>query len=348
MAGTDNHLLVHRSASKQKFYSGSEPIFWSKELRCWMACDPAVIESIQKNPLFRVVDHSGETAKIVTKLGIDLSHIARVFEHVPVNVEGAEHGRRRRAMATAMATRTEPALTQFRISAERLCHRFFGQTGTVELVSQFFEPLIAELAQALSGVQLEHHPDFVSPTQVFDKGLGLSRRKLINAQIGRLRSRACAHMPDDQADMAVALAILGSDTILGSIALSFAAGLASHPSVPLSDIDWGDSLRATAVPFIERLATAPAMIANAEIEAGDLVRLYLDRYTLEPEERRDGFFGAGRHACLGRAVAQRSWLILTDALRSSTATVTIDDIVLREADCMFLFPREMKAKVDAG
>jgi len=345
LAMTDNHALIHRSLDKQAFYFNSKPLFWSDELHCWITCDPATIELIQKSALFRVVDHSGETEKIMSRLHIDLSHIARVFQNVPVNVEGDEHVLRRRQMAHTLAARTGESLARFERLARELCARYLGRSGSSELVSDLFEPLVIELAHAISGIELTHHPEFVSPTQVFDKALGLNRRKLINQQIGALRRQACDNMPEDQADTAVALAILGSDTIMGSLALSFAERISSCPDTRMCDIEWGERLTRTAVPFIERKAAEPIRLGDVDIAGGDVVRLFMDRYAFERRDMRDAFFGVGRHACIGRAVAQHAWRILTAILANFPLVVSIDTLKLREADCMFLFPREIKVTI---
>ena len=344
----ENHLLVHRSERKKAFYLGSQELFWSDELRCWVTCTPELIESIQKNPAFRVVDQSGELERIKARLNLDLSHTARVFDHVPVNVEGQEHGARRRRIAKALSARTAEALERFDRLARRLCAEHLGRPGTSDLVSDLFEPLILELAHGLSGVTLSRRPDFLSPTQIFDKSLGLSRRKLINEQIGLLRAKACEAMPDEDADTAVALAILGSDTILGSLALSFVERISAHPGRALRDIDWGDRLTATAVPFIERQALETVRFGETQVKPGEIVRLYLDRLALEDVDQRDRFFGTGRHSCAGRAVAQQAWRLLCAVLVASPYHIRIDGLKLREADCMFLFPCEIKVTVHEG
>jgi cytochrome P450 len=344
----ENHLLVHRSPQKRAFYLNSEPVFWSDELHCWITCDPATIEAIQKSLLFRVVDHSGETAKIMSRLRIDLSHIAKVFENVPVNVDGEEHGSRRRKMAKTLSARTGEGLARFERMARTLCAQHLGREGNSDLVSDVFEPLVAELAHALSGIELSRHPEFVSPTQVFDKSLGLNRRKLINEQVGLLRQKASENLPKDEIDTSVALAILGSDTILGSLALSFAERVSSNPSMKMSEIDWGDRLTVTAVPFIERQAARATELGAAHIRQGDIVRLFMDRFTFESWETRDAFFGTGRHACIGRAITQQAWRILATIFGTLPLNVRIDSLSLREADCMFLFPREIKVTIYGG
>jgi hypothetical protein len=292
--GESNHLLVHLSPDKAAVYRGSPAILWSEQLQCWITADPATMVAIQKDAAFAVLDQSAELEKIRRRLHIDLPGIDRVFRNVPVNVEGSEHTERRRRMARTIAARTEDALARFTALAERLCAENLARSGESELIAEVFEPLTIVLARALSGIALTHNRDFLSPTQVFDKSLGLNRRKLIDKQISALWREACRSMSEDEADGAIALAVLGSDTILASLALTFVERVSAHPGVPLSGIAWGDRISATAVPFIERVATRATEVAGATIREGDLVRLFLDGFALEPPEKRDGFFGAGR------------------------------------------------------
>ena len=336
-----NPLLVHLSPDKTEFYRHSPALFWSDQLNSWITANPETMQVIQKSPLFRVLDHSAETERIRSRLDIDLPHIGRVFKSVPVNVEGEEHGARRRRMAQAISNRTEEALSRFALLARGLCAEQLCRQGVSELVAGLFEPLVLELAHALSGITLTHNPDFISPAQIFDRSLGLNRRKLVDAQIGKLWRQASESMSESEADLAIAMAVLGSDTILGSLALSFAERVSANPGIRMSDIAWGDRLTLTAVPFIERVASAAVDLAGVKIRQGDLVRLFLDGFSLTPLEDRDGYFGTGRHACLGRPVAQRAWCALAVVLSELPVSVRIDSVRFRATDCMFLFPREI-------
>jgi cytochrome P450 len=304
------------------------------------------MQSIQKDPSFHVLDQSGEVERIRSRLNIDLPGIERALRNVPVNVEGDEHARRRRRIAHTIATRTDEALACFVEVARRTSRQHLGVNGAAELVADLFEPATMALARVLSGLPLAHNPDFLSPTQIFDKSLGLNRRKLVDAEIRRLWLEASRTMSEDDADEAIALAILGSDTILASLALSFAERVASQPGARLCDIAWGDRLTSSAVPFVERVASRDAEVAGASIRRGEIVRLFLDGFAVEPVEKRDGYFGSGRHACLGRPIAQRAWMLLAGVLREMTAIVRVDSVRYRAADGMFVFPCEIRVRVD--
>lgn len=343
----DSHLLLHRSDDKFTYYDRFSELIWSEQLKCWLAFDPALIQDIQKSPSFRVVDHRGEAERIRVKLGVDLGHIEAALNAMPLGVEGEEHALRRKRLAKMIAARTDAGLGKFQAMAEELCAMHLGREGKAELIQALFEPLILELAYSISGIRLQHNADFLSPTQIFDKALGLNRRRAINAQIGALRQQAKEKCPVGEADSAVSLAVLGTDSILGSLALSFVERIRGNPGKKMSEIEWGDRLTRTAVPFIERLAVEPARVGGAEIKQGEIVRLYLDRFSMEPLASRDAFFGSGRHACLGRSLAQQAWRVLAGTLARLEYSVNIENLQYREADCMFLFPRLMEISVNA-
>lgn len=339
-------MLLHRSAEKYDFYSSSPNLIWSEQLKSWMTCDPSVIQDVQKSQSFRVVDHRGEAERIREKLGVDLGNIEAALSAMPLGVEGEEHTLRRKRLAKLIVARTDESLAQFQDMAERLCSTHLGKAGKSELVQGLFEPLVLGLAQSISGLKLQHNPDFLSPTQIFDKALGLNRRQLIDVQIGYLRRHAEEKCPLGEGNSAVSLAVLGTDSILGSLALSFVERVSSRPGKRLSEIEWGEKLTRTAVPFIERVAVEAVSFGGVEIKEGQVVRLYLDRFSMEPLEVRDAFFGSGRHACLGRSIAQQAWRTLTKVLSLIECKVHIDDLQFREADCMFLFPRSIEVSVN--
>ncbi len=341
MSEAPNHLLVHLASDKHSFYREAAALFWSDQLNCWITADPATMQAIQKDSAFRVLDQSAELGKIKARLNIELPSLERVFRSVPVNVEGDEHAKRRRRMAHTIAARTEDALARFTASASDLCANHLRRPGTSDLVADFFLPLTLVLTQALSGIPLEQRPGTPAPAQIFDRSLGLNRRKLIDAELRRLWQDACRSMSESAADEAIALAILGSDTVFASLALSFAERVASSPGARLCDIEWGDRLTTTALPFIERAAARTTELAGVTIREGDLVRLFLDGYSLESVEKRDGYFGTGRHACLGRPLSQRAWSALGAILHEMPVFVRIDSVRYRAADTMFLFPTEM-------
>jgi cytochrome P450 len=106
----------------------------------------------------------------------------------------------------------------------------------------------------------------------------------------------------------------------------------------MSEIGWSDGLPATGVPYVDRLAVRAVEIGGCRIEAGQRIRLYLDALKHSQGKDHSLYFGAGRHACLGRVIAQKCWRILTGNLRSIPRTVTIERIDYRPWDGVFNCP----------
>jgi cytochrome P450 len=346
-SGATNHLLLHRESDKAHFYSQADPLFWSDRLKSWVSCDPATLREVQQSRDFAVVDQAAQGRHVTARLGLDLGHIERALAALPVCVEGEEHALRRKNIASRIAQRARPAMDRFGQTAERLCQEQLAASGARELVAPFFQPLGLGIAEDLSGLDPAPRADFLSPVQMFDKAMGPSRRKLVNEVVGDLWHQADERCPAGARDAAMALAILGGDTLWASLALSFAERLAAHPGARLCDIPWPDRLTRTAVPFIERTTLVRTRIAGHDVEPGEIIRLYLDRYSFEAEESRDAFFGSSRHVCLGRPLAQEAWRTLTESLRELPTRVELRTVSYREGDCMFLIPRSLEVVVHA-
>jgi len=344
----DPQVLIHRSLAKQTLYRAAAPLSWSKRLNSWLTFDPAIIRAIQKSSAFRVADHHGETARIRARLGIDLSNIERTVNGMPMGVEGPEHAKRRRGLAQVLVQRGDAALSHFARLAQDLCQKNLGQPGARELIADLFEPLALCLASQLSGLALQPYAGRSFPAQLFDKSLGLSRRKLVDQQIADLRQESIERCPAGDSDKAVSLAILGNDTLLGAMALSFVERMGAQANAQLCEIDWGTHLTRTSVPFIERVALRDVVFGTTTIKAGQSARLYVDRFCFEDQGQHDAIFGTGRHVCLGRSISQRAWSLLGAALAQLPFTVTLEKIVYREADCMFLIPWQITANVHEG
>jgi len=315
-----------------------------------MAVSPQVLNAVQTSRALQVVDQSAETELMATRLGIDLSHFTVAFQSMPLGVEGGEHSERRKRLSRAIAGRPCDCLDALRDQALQRCHACFSKSGRVELMSELFSPVIRDLIEGISGASLPHNVDHMSAVQVFDRHLGPSRRKKLNLQIKQMHQEILAQSADGaiehDPDTVLALAILGYDTILGALAVSFAERVQANPGKRLNEIEWGSTFTRTSVPFVERQAVEDVEISGQLIRKGETVRLYLDRYSYEDPHTRTGFFGSGRHACTGRPVSLKVWKIMSDLFAKQSALVSVEEIPYREADCMFLFPNELWVSID--
>ncbi|WP_108881059.1 cytochrome P450 [Anderseniella sp. Alg231-50] len=342
------HSLIHRSADREEIFRQLEPVCWSDELDCWLVTGPDQIRTAQKSKDLVVINHQAEVQQVSQRLKLNLDDISDVLGSMPLSTEGTDHSTRRKRITEKIKAAKPATLAHFADLADKTFKQCIAGKRNVELVSSLFYPLASDIVLNISGVNPRGRPDYLSVTQIFDRALGLKRRLLINDELQHMRSQVSQSSSTDDASDALALAILGSDSLLGSFSLSFMERVRSNPDALLCDMDWSRQLTATSVPFIERQAVNDLDLAGTHISAGQRVRLYLDRFSYETIGNRAGFFGLGRHACPGRSVSQGAWQILGNMFAQYRLRVTVNDMEFRRADSMFSFPTRLEVNFHEG
>jgi cytochrome P450 len=337
---------------RERRADGAVGLWWSDGQACWMATDPDIILAIFKDKAFEVTDYEGETFKIIDELGVDLSAMARVARHLPLAKEGCAHSALRKQMAITLAKNSPGALLAVERSIQSRVACAFARFTHFDLVEVVLAPLVNELVSALGGVRVAERLGKTSPSQMFDKTLGLNRRKAINQQIGDLYGASNpngGHLgASSEADVEVALAVLGFDALLGTLGESFLHEIRSNPGNLLSEIEWSESVPVTGVPYVDRIANRSVAIGGVHIEGGERVRLYLNAPIDSGSNHQDFFFGAGRHACLGRSVSQTAWRLLTANLGTVQMRAIITKVDYRQPDNVFNCPISIKVSLDDG
>ncbi len=343
----DPHLLIHRSPAKRDFYNSPQPIFWSGELKCWITCDADTIVSILKDRDFTVINYNKETANISQALGVDFRATEKLLDHVPFAHEGKCHAALRKDMAVEISERADAALKEFTRFCSTRVSALFDASNSFNIASELFAPGVFNLMSELSGVCLETH-ESVSPTQVFDRSLSVNRRKQINRQIESIFELADRSFPPGVAGLRSAMLVLGSDSLLGSLSESFCYEIARNTGKRMSDIAWEERIPVTAVPYVERTAANAVEIGGARIKENQRIRLYLDAFSSQGPAGFDHYFGTGRHGCLGKAMSQKAWQILTSELGRIEKKIRISKMEYRGADYLFNFPAIVDVSVQDG
>lgn len=340
----DPHLLIHRSPAKWDFYNSRQPIFWSDELNCWVTCEADTMLSILRNSIFAVVDFKKGTANISQALGVDLLATEKLLDYVPFAHEGKYHAALRKEMAVEINERAETALDHYSRFTSARVSALFETNISFNIVSELFAPCVFQLMSELSGVCLSTHED-VSPTQVFDRSLSVNRRKQIDRQIRQIHNEASKNFPSGNAEMRSAMLAIGSDSLLGSISESFCHEIAENATRRLNEIAWEPKIPVTAVPYVERIASEAVEIGGVQVKESQRVRIYLDVFESQGSHGFEHYFGAGRHVCLGKAVSQMAWQILTSQLGRIEKKIKINKVTYRSADYLFNFPSAIDVSV---
>ncbi|MGH6813699.1 MAG: hypothetical protein ACREDM_15625 [Methylocella sp.] len=343
---TSANWLLHRSPDKWKFYSSSEPFFWSDELNCWITCDPSTITSILKMKEFSAIDYKQETCKLAHRIGAELLYVERTLGYVPLAQEGSRHLTLRKEMAIQLSGQAETALHAFNELAQEKIASAFMHEEIVDVVSEVFGPCVTKLMSELSGICLNEHKDEVSPTQLFDKFLSVNRRKIINEELERMLGNAIENWSSDEAGRRVAMVVLGSDALLGSIGESFVYSISKNREKSMNEIAWPKMLPITAVPYVERVATCPVELAGVRVQEDQRVRVYLDAFRSDGIDHQDCYFGAGRHTCIGKAISQRAWGIVTSNLQKVRKKVSVSTVKYRVSDYVFNCPVSIEVSID--
>ncbi|MDQ6869126.1 MAG: cytochrome P450 [Pseudomonadota bacterium] len=318
-------------------------MFWSDELNCWMTCDPSTIIFILKSTDFEVINYKKETVRLAHGLGVDLFATANILGSIPLTQEGDSHAALRKQMAVELNQKSSVGLRELDSFAQAKISKKFDKNEKFDIASEIFAPFVAMLISELSRTRAAHLNGDVSISQVFDKSLSVNRRKLLNNVIGQIYTNAVQDSAVDNAGMRVAMMILGTDPLLGSIGESFIYSISSNPKKSMSEINWSDKLPITGVPYVERIANKSAVVSGIHVLKDERIRVYLDAFK---SNGSDFYFGAGRHVCLGRAVSQQAWQILTSKFKTIGKNVSILQARYRSSDYVFNCPVSIEISVD--
>jgi cytochrome P450 len=282
-------------------------IEWVPSLGCWCVFGKDAIATVVKSANFAAADFAEIHRTLERKVNIDFSALVRIFEHSPNANEGARHAELRKDLARLLASN----MAETKQQTAGVMHGIIGKTcyagAQVDLVQDVIEPICDALFAFVLGV--ERPPNCksgVSPSQIFDLYLGLNRRREINEKAGEMLDHFAGAREKLRTtpDYAVALSMVGYDSIVGSIACSLLDSLQRNEGRKLSDMAFPQQFSVTGVPYIERFAANDCMLAGAEIKAADRVRLYLEAgYDCGSSLFRQGASFLHRRGCFDLALA---------------------------------------------
>jgi cytochrome P450 len=337
--------------SKDGRHKAPPPIEWVSSLGCWCVYDAADITMILKSADFSVANYVEVYRSLEQRVGMDCSTLIRALRHIPLANEGKTHAELRRDLARLVGAQTDETkqhlATLIHATVTNVCRR----CSRVDLVECIVRPVADALFASLLGVELPAKVGRgVSVSQIFDRFLGLNRRKVINAQAyGMLQAfSAATDRLKTSPDHALALTIIGHDSIVASLGCSLLRVLEDGAGKRLCELSFPRSLPETGVPYVERLANRECSVNGTKLRAGDRVRLYLDAAKgSEGRAEANSFFGRGRHSCIGEEVSTWLWQTLTAELSRLPLKFSIETVRRRERDYVFAFYSSIEVQFHA-
>jgi hypothetical protein len=151
---------------------------------------------------------------------------------------------------------------------------------------------------------------------------------------------------DDAVGLRLALAILGRDTLLGTLGESLYSIFAGNQGRRLNEINYPQIPPETGVPYIERIVVKPFCDHETHFKTGDRLRIYLQAFVHSTTPHDQGkIFGVGGHLCLGKALSMDLWNGITRVLTKIPLYADIVFHDLRRDDYVFLCPSRLDLRL---
>jgi cytochrome P450 len=314
---------------------------WVSSLGCWCVYDVASITAILKSANFSVVNYVDVYRSFEQRIGMDSSTLIRALCHIPLANEGKAHAELRRDLARLIRTELSDAKQHLATLIPATLVKVCREGSSADLVQDIVRPVADAFFAYLLGVDLPVRAESeISVSQIFDRSLSLNRRKAISKQADEIRATfgAATDRLKTSPDYALALTIIGHDSIVASLGRSLLHVLKDRPGTRLCDIAFPTFMPATGVPYTERIADSDCSVGNIDLRAGDRIRLYLDVSSPEGQTSEvRPFFGRGRHSCLGEEISIWLWQTLTTELSRFPLKCSVETARRRERDYVFVY-----------
>jgi cytochrome P450 len=343
-----NMLTLHRSTARETFFPAfrQSPIFFDATIRAWVITVAGDCEAMLLSPNLCVPPYR-PAYEDMAKRHSDYAfpNLLFAFNYIPMCLNGEEHKAARRGIAEFMAARKGAVSAE----APMIVERWFGQIaarGRVELMADAIEPLVKDVLCALNQTDQSGRASIRSVSAVFDRMMGANKRRELDSELATIRDCIRRGLGPDaseqQEGFCLALFILGNDALAGTLGESLYQIFAANPGRLLSQIDYPATPPATGVPFLERVVREPFEYGGVAFRKDDRIRILLQSFQYSNVAAdRIRAFGAGIHACLGRALSLEIWSLITRALAQIEARVEILDYALRDADYVFTYPSRL-------
>jgi hypothetical protein len=313
------------------------------------------ITTILKSTDFSVVNYVDLYRSVEQKVGMDCSMLIRALCHIPLCNEGIAHTELRRDLARLVSTQTTQAKKHLATFIPALVANVCRSGSRVDLVQDLVRPVADAFFACLLGVDLPllaRVGSDISISQIFDRSLSLNRRKAISSQADGILQAfgAATERLKTSPDYALALTVIGHDSIVASLGRSLLSVLEDGAGKRLCDLTFPASFPETGVPYTERLANKDCTVNGINLRDGDRVRLYLDAE--KPSTGQAGevrpFFGRGRHSCVGEEISIWLWQTLTAELSHLPLKFSVEAARRRQRDYVFVYYSNIAVHFHAG
>jgi hypothetical protein len=252
--------------------------------------------------------------------GVTLPNLRWAAGELPLVLNGDRHMRARGDIAKLLS-RGKRNSGDWRQRVVEIAGHAFATAGSLEAVGDVLLPMVNAVFETVGQIEVTFAP--LTLTRVFDHYASYSHLLAAEAGIADLRQRfAAAGIPDEAIGTHVATIVLGRDSLLASLSEALIDFAVASRGRRLDDPGAKTPRLFGGVTVGERLVEEAFVFRGAHFGAGQRVRLYFQGYGYcEAETDRLAMFGAGKHSCLGRALALEVWALFAAEIRKAPLTV---------------------------
>lgn len=317
-----NSLLLPTSPDRAAIFAAAhgEPPFYDERLGLWVVLDHEQVSELLLDGRLVAPDLDTALQTVERHYHVTLPNLRWAAGELPLVLNGERHARVRGDIAKLLSRERKNSDT-WRQPLGEIVRTTFAAAGTIEAVGDVLLPIVNVVFGTLAQIDATFAP--LSLTRVFDHYASYRHLMAAEAGIATLRERlAAAGIPDDAIGTHVATIVLGRDSLLASLSealIDFAVASRGqrldNPTAKAPRLFGG-------VAVGERLVDEAFLFRGASFAAGQRVRLYFQGYGYrEAETERLAMFGAGKHSCLGRALALEVWALLAAEIRNVPLTM---------------------------
>jgi hypothetical protein len=344
------YLTFHRSPERHaRYLRGADGPIFDPVTKAWIISNPGCCERLLTSPDTRPATYSDDYAALEKRLGIDFSNVLLAFLHIPMCLHEEAHRKARRRVAEHLAARKSDLSDS--MSKSLAAHlEPLRREGEPEIMSEVLLPLVLSVTEPLTDVPPAIAAQCRTVSTIFDKSIGPRKRQRIDAELGLMRAAIIGKLGPDASEDAVglrlALAVLGRDTLMGTIGASLYSILSANPGRRLNEISYPEMPPETGVPYIERIAINTFSDQQTRFNAGDRLRIYFQAFAYsESPLDQSKIFGVGSHLCMGKALSLDLWREMTSALGKIPLYADIVSHEWRTDDYVFLCPSHLSVRL---
>ncbi|TDH36021.1 hypothetical protein E2A64_12020 [Pseudohoeflea suaedae] len=344
-----DHFLLQKEPARASTYAQLPPIWWSDQARRWFVTEPGLIRQIMSDRGFSVPDYSVEV--IMDRLNIDLAASMKMRDYLPLAWEGEKHKALRNRMTRIIAANTRPACELFQDQLRKNLSAALAK-GCFCFVQDVIRPTMRATLLRLSGYPDPFDPDLLAievTAHIFDDRVSPRKRKHANEIIRTIVEKLPDEMTEEDKYSVAALNVVGSNSLLATLAQSLLHILSPNSGTMSSQMNWKIDMPVTGLPLIEKVCREERELQGHTIRPGDQLRLFIETGGLSDGTQgySDLFFAAGPHRCSGMAVSRQIWAILGDEMSRIEKKFRVLQTSERQGDYVFNFLDKLEVEIHA-